>query len=44
MRLAVGIGVALSAGDESAEAVMQRADEAMYLAKKRGRNRVEVQA
>ena len=43
MRLAVSIGVTLSTGDESAEAVMQRADEAMYLAKKRGRNRVEVQ-
>ena len=44
MLVTVSIGVTLSTGDESAEAVMQRADEAMYLAKKRGRNRVELQA
>ena len=44
MLVTVSIGVTLSTGDESAEAVMQRADEAMYLAKKRGRNRVEMQA
>ena len=44
MLVTVSIGVTLSTGDESAEAVMQRADEAMYLAKKRGRNRVEVLA
>ena len=44
MALTVSIGVTLSTGEDPAEAVMQRADEAMYLAKKRGRNRVEVQA
>lgn len=44
MVLTVSIGITLSTGEDPAEAVMQRADEAMYLAKKRGRNRVELQA
>ncbi len=40
--ITVSIGVTLSAPGDTPEAVLQRADEAMYLAKKRGRNRVEV--
>ena len=44
IRITVSIGVALCAGGHSSEAVLQRADEAMYLAKQRGRNRVEVLA
>ena len=42
--LTVSIGVALHAAGGTAGAVLQRADEAMYLAKQRGRNRVEVWA
>ncbi|BEP91974.1 GGDEF domain-containing protein [Acidovorax sp. sif1233] len=42
--LTVSIGITLSTSGDSAEAVLQRADEAMYLAKARGRNRVEVVA
>ena len=42
--LTVSIGVALHAAGDTAGAVLQRADEAMYLAKQRGRNRVEVWA
>lgn len=42
--LTVSIGVTLSTDGDSAEAVLQRADEAMYLAKERGRNRVVVLA
>ncbi len=40
--LTVSIGVALCGQGESASAALQRADEAMYLAKQRGRNRVEI--
>ncbi|PJI97400.1 diguanylate cyclase (GGDEF)-like protein [Acidovorax sp. 69] len=40
--LTVSVGVTLCTGDESADAALQRADEAMYLAKERGRNRVEM--
>jgi diguanylate cyclase (GGDEF)-like protein/PAS domain S-box-containing protein len=41
----VSIGVAaLLAGDASAEAVLARADRALYLAKDNGRNRVEIAA
>lgn len=40
--LTVSVGVALFAEPDTGEAVLQRADEAMYLAKQRGRNRVEV--
>lgn len=40
--LTVSIGVALAAVGDSGQAVLQRADEAMYAAKERGRNRVEV--
>lgn len=39
--ITVSIGVTLSMPGETPEAALQRADEAMYLAKKRGRNRVE---
>lgn len=38
----VSVGVALTQGVEAPETVLQRADEAMYLAKQRGRNRVEM--
>ena len=37
----VSVGVTLCVGGESASAALQRADQAMYLAKERGRNRVE---
>jgi two-component system, cell cycle response regulator len=37
----VSIGIATWDGRESAEALQRRADEAMYDAKQRGRNRVE---
>ena len=40
--LTVSIGIALCGPGESAGAALQRADEAMYLAKQRGRNRVEM--
>ena len=40
--LTVSVGVAQCAGEESADAVLKRADKAMYLAKERGRNRVEI--
>jgi len=42
--LTVSIGIALCGQGDSAGAVLQRADEAMYLAKQRGRNRVEMAA
>ena len=37
--LAVSVGVTVCTGSESAGTALQRADEAMYLAKERGRNR-----
>ncbi|KRD24219.1 diguanylate cyclase [Acidovorax sp. Root267] len=40
--LTVSVGVTLCAHADSAGAALKRADEAMYLAKERGRNRVEV--
>ncbi len=40
----VSVGVAMTQGVEAPETVLQRADEAMYLAKQRGRNRVEMVA
>ena len=40
--LTVSVGVTLCVGSESAGTALQRADEAMYLAKERGRNRVEM--
>ena len=40
--LTVSVGVTVCAGSESAGTALQRADEAMYLAKERGRNRVEM--
>lgn len=42
LRLTASIGVAHWQSGESAETVLNRADQAMYRAKKRGRNRVEV--
>lgn len=42
--LTVSVGVTLCSGSESAGTALQRADEAMYLAKGRGRNRVEMAA
>ena len=42
--LTVSVGVTVCAGSESAGTALQRADEAMYLAKERGRNRVEMTA
>jgi len=40
----VSIGVAVFAGDASAEALLQRADEALYVAKREGRNRLRMAA
>lgn len=40
--LTVSVGVTLCSGGETADTALQRADEAMYLAKERGRNRVEM--
>lgn len=40
--LTVSVGVTLCTHGDAAGAALQRADEAMYLAKERGRNRVEV--
>jgi len=40
--LTVSIGVARLQPDDSAETLVSRADQAMYLAKEKGRNRVEV--
>lgn len=40
--LTVSIGIALARTGDAAQAALQRADTAMYIAKERGRNRVEV--
>ncbi|MBL8652448.1 MAG: diguanylate cyclase [Sphingopyxis sp.] len=40
----VSIGVAVFAGETSAEALLQRADEALYVAKREGRNRLRMAA
>lgn len=40
--LTMSVGVTVCAGSESAGTALQRADEAMYLANERGRNRVEM--
>lgn len=42
--LTVSVGVTLCAPGDTADSALQRADEAMYLAKERGRNRVEMLA
>lgn len=42
--LTVSVGVTLCAPGDTADSALQRADEAMYLAKERGRNRVETLA
>src|SRR5690606_8988014 len=40
--MTVSIGIATATAGDTAQAVLQRADAAMYAAKERGRNRVEV--
>lgn len=42
IQLTVSVGVTLHATGDTADMALQRADEAMYLAKERGRNRVEM--
>lgn len=42
IQLTVSVGVTLCASGDTADMALQRADEAMYLAKERGRNRVEM--
>ena len=42
--ITVSIGVAISCEGESFDAVVQRADRALYRAKENGRNRVEIDA
>ena len=42
--LTMSVGVTVCAGSESAGTALQGADEAMYLAKERGRYRVEMTA
>lgn len=42
LQVTASIGLTLLAGEEPLEAALQRADEALYLAKGAGRNRVEV--
>ncbi|HLL81057.1 MAG TPA: diguanylate cyclase, partial [Longimicrobium sp.] len=41
-RFTASVGVAALRADERLEAVLARADEALYSAKERGRNRVEL--
>jgi PleD family two-component response regulator len=41
-KLTASFGVALLAPGDSAQTLMQRADRALYLAKERGRDRVEM--
>jgi diguanylate cyclase (GGDEF)-like protein len=42
LRITVSIGVATSVGSDDVDAVLRCADDAMYVAKARGRNRVDV--
>lgn len=42
IKVTVSIGVAIAKEGEKIETVIRRADEALYLAKKKGRNRVEI--
>jgi diguanylate cyclase (GGDEF)-like protein len=44
VQVTVSIGVTITEGHETPESVMTRADNALYSAKEKGRNRVEVQA
>ncbi|MFY3386313.1 GGDEF domain-containing protein [Paracidovorax sp. MALMAid1276] len=44
LRVTVSIGVTLAGPADAPDTALQRADEAMYLAKQRGRNRVEMSA
>lgn len=41
MRVTVSVGVCISSADDALADIMHRADEALYAAKRRGRNRVE---
>ncbi len=41
--IAISIGVVMYQGEKACESLLTRADEALYLAKRRGRNRVETQ-
>ena len=40
--MTVSVGVAVAAEEEEVHAVIGRADQALYRAKRRGRNRVEI--
>ena len=42
LSMTVSIGVALASTGDTAQTALQRADAAMYAAKERGRNRVEI--
>lgn len=43
-RVTISIGIATYAGESTTESFVERADQALYRAKKRGRNRVEIAA
>ena len=42
MPVTVSVGVAVAEPDEEIHAVIERADQALYVAKRRGRDRVEI--
>jgi diguanylate cyclase (GGDEF)-like protein len=42
--ITISVGIAARAADDDVGSLLQRADEAMYMAKERGRNRVMVDA
>ena len=43
LKVTCSLGVAEFSGDDTQESVMKRADDALYIAKKNGRNRVEIE-